>query len=131
MVSTIEKCSECGADVNVRFGQVGKKEHLSWFRTWDCTSCSFHVEEDGDETPEDIRIKVLELEGRWSINISEEDKKSSSFKVLKDVLKLSMKDIAQVRKSSKGLVFSGTQEEANFYLRRCKEFGLELSICKE
>jgi transposase-like protein len=130
VVDLLMKCPECGKEAHIKCGQVDRRDGLYWFRSWDCLSCGFKLEEDGEETPEELRAILKEKEGCWVLVVSEDKKSAEAFKVIKDVIGLSMKDIAKLRKDTIGRVYSGTQKETEHYFRRCRESGLELSVVK-
>jgi DNA-directed RNA polymerase subunit RPC12/RpoP len=130
VIDLLMKCLDCGKDAKVKCGQVARKDNLYWYRSWDCSSCGFRLEEDGDDIPEELRKLLLEKDGYWALVIGETEKNAEAFKVIRNIVGLSIKDIAKLKKEFVGKVYVGTQTEAEYYFRRCRENGLELSIEK-
>lgn len=128
MADLLLPCPDCNKPACVKLGQVGRRESLAWFRSWNCKNCGFKLEENGDETPDEIREVLIKEDGIWTLAISESSKGAPAFKILKDVIGLSMHDIAKLRNDSSGCVFKGTKVEVEFYQGKCEELGLELSV---
>lgn len=128
MVNLLLPCPNCNNQANVRLGQVGRKGGLAWFRSWSCDNCGFRLEENGDEIPDEIREILINEEGSWALIIEETSKGASAFKILKDVMGLSLQDVAKLRKDESGCAFTGTKVEVDFYKRQCGNLGLELLV---
>lgn len=128
VVNTLLPCPDCNKQANVKLGQVGRRDSLAWFRSWNCKNCGFNLEEGGDEIPNEFREILITEEGSWALIISEALKGASAFKTLKDVIGLSLQDVAKLRKDESGCVYIGTKAEADFYQRQCGQMGLELSV---
>ncbi|WP_152428710.1 hypothetical protein [Vibrio azureus] len=128
MADLLLSCPDCSKQACVKLGQVDRRNNLAWFRSWNCENCGLRIEEDGDETPNKIREILINEEGAWALILSEVSKKASAFKILRDVIGLSLQDVARLRKDKSGCVFIGTKEEVNFYQRKCGELGLELLV---
>jgi len=126
VVNLVRACPECNSDADVKCGQTERPDEILWYRSWSCSSCGFQLEEDGDETPEEIREILIATDKGWLLTISESSRSASSFKVLKGVIGLSLKDISKIRKDIDGVILKGTKIEVSFYLRKCREQGLVL-----
>jgi hypothetical protein len=126
MVNIMLSCPDCNKLANINVGQIARRDCLVWFRSWNCENCGFSLEEGGEDTPEDIRKIMMCEEGSWVLTISEMSKGVSAYKILKEVLALSLQDVAKLRKDQSGCVYTGTKAEVNFYQRQCVELGLEL-----
>jgi len=131
VVNLVQTCPECSSDIDVKCGQNERPDEVLWYRSWSCSNCGFQLEEDGDETPEEIRAILIEAEKNWRLTIDEASRNASAFKIIKDVIGMSLKDISKIRKDSEGVVLRGTKVEISFYLRKCRELGLVLNSAIE
>lgn len=113
MLTTSQKCNACGAAAEVSFGERVVGSHLSWSASISCRGCGARTELDGkDYLPEDLRSLVLKSTGGWTVYVTPIDR-TRTLLVLRQLLELSMPEMARIAATLPGPVRSGsTQAEA-------------------
>lgn len=107
------RCEKCGNAINIHAGQKLVDGRLFWSLSYNCNKCGNNMEVDGvDSTPEDVRNMILVAEGRWVLTIEDATNMAAEIlKILKQVLNLSMSDVAKLKKSIPGDIANGTKTE--------------------
>ena len=100
-------------------------DNLLWYRSFHCTNCGATIEEDGQETPEDIREAILKHDGMWSLSFDSSTPKALTDKVIREVMGLSLSDVANMSKSKNDRIISGTKTEVEWLKDKLEKVGVK------
>jgi hypothetical protein len=116
--------------VTVGAGQSIHGGRLFWFTEYHCPLCGAHIVEDGrDETPEYIRLALLDGEGHWSLVLSDSGPfNMKALKILRDTLHLGLMDLQELLKRLPGRIADGTKTEMELLSQSLTSAGLRTNI---
>jgi len=107
-----EPCHRCGKPALLSFGEhsgIGALQHWIAAR---CEACGAQFESDGaGPLPEELRQLELRRQGAWAVRV-ERPTTSVQWTALRRELELSLPELAELKRTLPGLVFSGTFAEA-------------------
>ena len=119
-------CPECNGEIVSSQGQKDVGNYVHWFRSLRCADCEYAIEEDGDETPNEIRTFLIKRDGLWGLKLNTQERASASYKVIRDMLELPLSDILKIKKEKTDIIYKGTKVECLHYQRRAFMCSLEL-----
>lgn len=114
MITTQEKCPDCGKKILIHIGQSFVNGDLNWYRSIYCESCGTSIEENGQMTPEYIREEILKYNGIWELHIKSDVQKILALKIIRKVLKLSFSEIKSMIAEKRSAIFTGTSIEVKW-----------------
>ncbi|MCG8550068.1 MAG: hypothetical protein MI799_06680 [Desulfobacterales bacterium] len=119
-------CPDCNFDLSVNVGQSIVRDKLVWHRSINCSNCGAVYEEDGNETPEEIRSAIIKENGLWGISLVSVESKTIVYKVLRECLGLSLSDITKL--SNNDSIISGTETEVSWLRNKFEDKGISAVI---
>lgn len=117
-------CPDCGFSDQLRVAQSGFGGKLRWGEYICCVQCGLTTEASGvGFPPEEIRKKMLAVNGRWVVFLDQAKSYAIAAKVVMKSLDVEPKQaLATIRNSSEG-IYRGTQVEALWLADKLKECG--------
>ena len=107
-----EPCHRCGQPAQLSFGEHRARDCLQHWVASRCLACGAQFESDGTgPLPEDLRKLELGRQGAWAVRV-ERPTTSAHWTALRRELQLSLPELAELKGSLPGLVFTGTFAEA-------------------
>lgn len=107
-----EPCHRCGQPAQLSFGEHRAQGTLQHWVASRCLACGAQVESDGaGALPEHLRKLELRRQGAWVVRV-ERPTTSAQWTALRRELELSLPELAELKGSLPGLVFTGTFAEA-------------------
>lgn len=114
-----DRCS-CGGELDARVGERVQDTVRLWCSTH-CLKCGARAEMDGrGEMPGDLREWLIVREGRWKVTVTELAT-TETWKRAREVLKVAIDEIAELRRTPNARIFSGTFGMATWTAREVGE----------
>lgn len=108
-------CRACGTEVEVIVGQTVDRDRLLWHMGYNCPACGDQREEDGfDSAPVDVRIAILEQEGKWGLTLDGGQSREeilNALRLLRQALGLSIAETSELKRMLPGPLAVGTKIE--------------------
>ena len=114
---TIQKpCPDCGQMATFKFGEAIHNDRLAWFATHHCDYCNYRVEiDDYGHLPDELKRIVLKEEGQWQLVLHAfGTNKIATLKELREILGLSVQDLAELLTQLPGTIAIGTRNEVDY-----------------
>lgn len=133
MVTHTNKCTDCGEDASIAFGQAIAGAKLAWFQSTRCSNCGMTIEaDDYGLPPNDIRAEIMETKGRWGLQIAVEGpKRLVACKILHCDLNTTMEEVAPMKNRMPGVVYTGTKTEMEWLHGRLAQFGIASTVLQQ
>lgn len=98
-----------------------------------CSHCGVVIEaDDFGLPPNEIRAEIIELTGRWGLQIMvESSKRLEACKILHAVLNTTMIEVTQMKDRMPGVVYTGTQKEMEWLRCRLMQFGITSKVAQQ
>jgi hypothetical protein len=117
-----EPCPSCGKSADVHVGQAigfGSDNRLLWSHAIKCAFCGYMIESDDfGFPPESYREAIRAQEGVWGVFVDSSASLTAVALVLKESLGMDRLAAIRVAKATPGLVWTGTQTEAELLRRQ-------------
>lgn len=132
MIKVEEKCPNCNSDIISYFGQsLRPNGKLTWYQSYHCEKCSDSVEiDDLGIPPNEVRQKILSVEGEWNLIVESVDKKKKmrTSQLLRNLFNYSMLEMKDLLKNIPGIVFHGTKTEVEWIQVKLEEINVTSKI---
>jgi hypothetical protein len=114
-----EACPSCGKSADIHVGQaIGFDSRLLWSHAIKCAFCGYTIESDDfGFPPEPYREAIRARDGSWGVFVDSSASLTAVAIVLKESLGMGRLAAIRAAKAALGLVWTGTQAEAE-WLRR-------------
>lgn len=117
-------CPSCDCPDQMRISQSGFSGDLRWSESVNCIQCGLTTEADGLGFPsEEIREKMLSVNGRWKVFLDEVKSSSAASRVIMKLLAAQPKKALEILRNSVDGVYVGTRVEALWFAEKFKEVG--------
>jgi len=122
--SVFLECPRCQTAGMLKVGQSVHRGKLRWYESVNCETCGLRSEADGTGLPpEGIRLKLIEKVGLWRVVLGTPSSLSVVVKVVRDALGLESGDAMRIAKSLPGVLYEGTEGEAQWLEALLKNAG--------
>ena len=120
-------CPECGGAGKIAFDSHCLAGRLAWSASHFCDDCKYRVEEDSwDWIPDNYRRLELQHDGSWSIKILDPNNSLiNALKVIRQHCKLSLAEIAAIKKQLSEPILTGTRAEMDTIVFHLNKSGVE------
>jgi hypothetical protein len=129
------KCDNCGADVDIQFGQAANHSGmgLGWWEAYHCQECGDAIEVDGgDDIPESYRQMIIDEDGIWIAEIAAEGHLDVLIlNAIRNVLGLNLAQTAELANSGNTRLASGTRAEMEQIRLDLAKKGVKIRVVKE
>jgi len=120
-----DRCSHCRAEVDGHISE-NLQGDLRYRCSIRCPKCGNQVESDGvGEMPDAWRECLIAREGRWNVTITA-SATIETWKRVHQILRLDLRDLAELRRTPNARVYSGTFGMATWVAREIGEAAVEL-----
>jgi len=107
-----QPCHRCGQAAKLSFGERRAPGTLQYWVAAYCEACGAQFESDGTgPLPEELRQLELRRQGAWAVRV-ERPTTAAQWAALRSALDLSLSELAELKGSLPGGVFTGTFAEA-------------------
>lgn len=123
-------CTQCGRSAESTVSQALDGHRLVWSESFCCPDCNCATESDGIGTPDAcIREAILRHEGLFGWYVTGSSKSIlSALSLVRNVLGLTVPEVAEVRRYLPGLFAVGTKTEMKWLATLSESSGIESSI---
>jgi hypothetical protein len=105
-------------------GQSTYGGKLRWYESVNCSVCGLRSEADGaGMPPAEIRQRLIERHGLWSVWLHELKSGAATGKVLRNALGMDVRQLALLLKQLPGVAYTGTKGESTWLIELLRAAG--------
>ncbi len=125
------RCPRCGTAGTEAYSLHGRRYELRFTASFKCNNCSYGLEADGSEVPDDVRALFYEAEGRWTATVrSLGPRRVEALRVLRALLGATPAEILRLLQEGRP-VAEGTLAEVEAAQELLAEAGAEVSVDRQ
>ncbi|MEZ4373545.1 MAG: hypothetical protein R3B07_22175 [Polyangiaceae bacterium] len=123
-------CIACGEETDVQLGQAVAGNQLYWSQSIrHCEHCGATLEADSIGFPPAVyRDALLKDGGEYGVEVVDQTSRAAVASGLRETLELSLPDALAASRAVPGVVWRGTQAEAEWVRRRLAARGVQANI---
>ncbi|WP_424210600.1 hypothetical protein ACN20G_00050 [Streptomyces sp. BI20] len=118
-------CQECGAETEWCGVQALVGEALRWDVESTCPACGFAVAVCGGDLPEELRGRLLSVDGRARLRVAPPTRNAAIMRVLRAELGIGLDGVRAVLEQILTGQYSGTLPEMELLARKLRATGIE------